>query len=292
MITVDHLSKQFGKIRAVDDASFEIAQGRAVALWGTNGAGKTTIIRCVLGVIHFQGSIRIDGHDIRRAGKKARGLIGYVPQELAFHEELRVGAAMRFCASLRRVSTARAVELLERVGLEGNERKRVRELSGGMKQRLALAMALISDPPIIILDEPTSNLDSAARADGIKLLKGLRESGKTLLFASHRPEEITELADEVIVLEKGRVIGRDNAGSFAERIARRHFLRLDVGADRMGDAFEALQAAGLDVSNNGHGLCVRTPASGKAEPIHVLSRASIEVRDFELLTFDESEEMP
>lgn len=288
MISVERVTKRFGKVRALDDLSFKVEAGEAVALWGVNGAGKTTIIRCVLGVIQFAGSVAVGGHDVRRDGKAARNLIGYVPQELAFHEDMRVGAAVRFCAALRRVEVRRCGEMLERVGLEREGKKRVRELSGGMKQRLALAIALLADPPIIILDEPTSNLDAGARRDGMKTLGELRKAGKTILFASHRADEITELAERVIVLDAGKLLRECPASEFTPNASGTQLIKLRVATDQIVGAVEVLRGAGMEAQPNGAGLFVRTPSLDKAKPIHVLSRAKIEVRDFDLLSNDEA----
>ena len=206
MIRAAKIVKRFGRVKAVSDVSFDLEAGGSLALWGSNGAGKTTLIRCVLGVIRFNGNASIGGLSVRRRGRHARAQVGYVPQELAFHDDARLGSAMIFFARLRGVTPARAAESLDAVGLTGHERKRVRDLSGGMKQRLALAVALLSDPPLIILDEPTSNLDAAGRGEVVATLQRLRSAGKTLLFASHRPDEVISLADRILVMERGLVL--------------------------------------------------------------------------------------
>ena len=183
MIHAASVTKRFGRVEAVSDVSFELGDGDALALWGSNGAGKTTLIRCLLGVIRSKGRVTIGGIDAARRGRLARALVGYVPQELSFHDDARLGSSMALFTRLRRVPPRRAIESLETVGLRGHERKRVRDLSGGMKQRLALAVALLSDPPLIILDEPTSNLDADGRGEVVETLERLRGQGMTLLFA-------------------------------------------------------------------------------------------------------------
>ncbi|QDV02937.1 ABC transporter ATP-binding protein [Engelhardtia mirabilis] len=206
MITIRDLTKRFGRVCALSEVSFDVEAGEAVALWGGNGAGKTTLLRCLLGALRHGGSVEVDGLDARRQGKAVRARIGYVPQELAFHDDMRVGAALAFFARLRVESLGRAAEILARAGLAGHERKRVRDLSGGMKQRLALAVATLGDPPVVVMDEPTSNLDAAGRAQVVESLRELRRSGKTVLFSSHRPEEVRALADRVLVLDGGRLV--------------------------------------------------------------------------------------
>lgn len=283
MITAHEVTKRFGRNTAVLGVSFELEAGQALALWGSNGAGKTTLIRCLLGVMRFRGRTTIGGVNVRRRGRQVRALVGYVPQELAFHDDTRLGAAMAFFAGLRRAPASRAAASLQAVGLTGHDRKRVRDLSGGMKQRLALAIALLSDPPVIVLDEPTSNLDAAGRGEVVETLRKLRASGKTLLFASHRPDEVIALADRVLVLERG-VLERDTTPAELWPTEKPiQVVRLYLTMASEAEAAETLRQAGHAVHLNGHGLCVAVPRDQKASPITALARNQIEVRDIEVL---------
>ncbi len=283
IIEAQHIRKRFGRAIAVNDVSFQQLPGESIALWGSNGAGKTTLIRCLLGVLRCEGNALIDALNVRRRGRAARALVGYVPQELAFHDDVHLGRAMLFFAELRGVHRDRARTALERVGLSGHERKRVRDLSGGMKQRLALAIALIADPPIIILDEPTSNLDAAGRGEVVETLRELKSSGKTLLFASHRPDEVITLADRVLVMDKGCIVRDTTPTELWPTEKPVQVLRLYLTMASESDAAQVLRDAGHAVHLNGHGLCVAVPRDRKAEPIHALAQRSIEVRDLEIL---------
>lgn len=287
MIRVNNIIKKYGRVAAVGGVSFELAQGESVALWGSNGAGKTTLIRCLLGVVRFRGEASLGGVSVGRDGRRARALVGYVPQELAFHDDVRVGSAMLFFAGLRQAGAGSVSQSLASVGLVGHERKRVRDLSGGMKQRLALAIATLADPPIIVLDEPTSNLDAAGRGEVVESLGRLRGSGKTLVFASHRPDEVITLADRVLVMEHGRVLQDTTPaelwpGEAGVRVVRL-YLREGAGGDGEQRAASVLREAGHSVHLNGHGLCVAVPRDRKAGPIHTLASSQIEVRDLEFL---------
>ncbi len=215
MIQIQDLHKRFGSVRVLNGATCRVESGQSVALWGPNGAGKTTLLRCVLGLIDFQGQVHIDGLDIRRHGKLIRRRVGYVPQEMAFYDDYRVYEVVRLIARLRGAGRADVTSCLPGVGLQEHRRKRVRELSGGMKQRLALGLALLNDPPVLALDEPTSNLDSDARRELLGRLIGLKHAGKTILFISHRPEEVVGLADRVLTLERGVVVADQSAEMFA-----------------------------------------------------------------------------
>jgi ABC-type multidrug transport system ATPase subunit len=203
-----------------------------------------------------------------------------VPQELAFHDDMQLDVAMEFFARLRGVPRSRCAERLERVGLSGHEQQRVRDLSGGMKQRLALAVALLADPPVIVLDEPTSNLDALGREGVLQTLEELRVEGKTIVFASHRREEVQALADRLLVLESGRLVRDTTPGSEWPRTVRMLRLRLVEGVEAA--AAVLLRNSGLDVECNGRGLIVQVPEDRKGEAISLLAESRIRVRDFEI----------
>jgi len=283
MIHASHITKRFGSLAAVDDLSFDLGQNESIALWGSNGAGKTTLIRSVLGIFPSSGKVTIHGVDVGKEGKRARSFVGYVPQELAFHDDARLGSSILFFASLRKVDRRGAALALAKVGLSGHEKKRVRDLSGGMKQRLALAIALIADPPIVVLDEPTSNLDASGRGEVIDTLCGLRDEGKTILFASHRPDEVLSLAGRVLVMERGKLIQDTTPGVLWPTESCVQTMRLYLSMGNEESAATILRDAGHAVNLNGHGLCVSVPRNRKAEPVSVLAQAEIVVRDFEIL---------
>lgn len=283
MIEAKGVTKRYGRVSAVRDVSFTQERGAATALWGSNGAGKTTLIRCLLGITRFRGCARLGSLSVRRRGRHARALVGYVPQELAFHEDVRLETAISFFAKLRHVSARDAVRALDGVGLTGHERKRVRDLSGGMKQRLALAIATLPDPPIIVLDEPTSNLDADGRREIVQTLARLKHEGKTLLFASHRPDEVVALADQILVLEGGRLERTTTPQELWPTHRPVQVVRLHLEMASESDAARILREAGHAVHLNGRGLCVAVPCDRKAEPIHVLAQRRIQVRDMEFL---------
>jgi ABC-type multidrug transport system ATPase subunit len=277
--------------------SFEAHAGEALALWGANGAGKTTLIKAVLGLIDFEGQIEVEGHDVRRTGKSARRSIGYVPQEAIFYD-LSVQATMEFYARLKhgrgvqlpapgpqaQVSApARIPELLDRLGLAGHARKPVPALSGGLKQRLALALALLADPPVLLLDEPTASLDAEAQHEYLALLAKLRsEEHKTIIFASHRLEEVEALANRVLVLEQGRLVDVLNPVDLLARLMPEIQLTLYVPEAQRRDALARLADAGLAAHLNGRGtVVVHVRAEHKMRPLQTLLDCGITVTNFE-----------
>lgn len=300
MIQIQHLIKQFGRQRAVDDVTFTIEPGESVALWGSNGAGKSTILRCLLGLMRFKGQIEVFGNDVRRHGKRVRQMVGYVPQELGFYDDLRVLEAIRYFGTLKNVNTIDADSALDRVGLRGHERKCIRQLSGGMKQRLALAIALLGDPPVLVLDEVTASLDAVGRREFIHLLASLvadqSVQRRSILFASHRVEEIDALATRVLRLERGKVIVDQSALSFSTMIRAEEsesikpLLRLFIEprADS-SRAITLLQSSGFDARMNGRGVYVAVEHGQRGVPLRLLADAGMRIDDFEFVTHAEED---
>jgi nitrous oxidase accessory protein len=269
LLTVRGLTKRFGSQRALDDVSFTVHAGEAVALWGANGAGKTTALRALLGAIPFDGEVAIDGLDVRRRGRDARRLLGFVPQEIAF-PELTAGEALTLFAGLRGATTERIGMLVERLGLAGELDKRVQTLSGGRKQRLALAVALLADPPLLLLDEPSSSLDAAARRDLQQILAGLKAEGKTLVFSSHRPEEVARLADRVLHLENGRLVGDETPA-----------VLLAAELDEVGQRLAERLPAGATAREGGAGGAGLPAWSERATALPVTFGGAVNLHDFD-----------
>lgn len=287
MILVEKLTKRYGHFTAVRDLNLELRHGEALALWGRNGAGKTTVIRCLLGLTRCDGRIFVGGSELRRHGKLVRQTIGYVPQELAFYDDMTALGCLNFFAAIKRVPAERCRSVIREVGLEAHERKRVSEMSGGMKQRLALAAALLADPPLLLLDEMTSNLDAKARSDFLARLARLKRAGKTMLFTSHRLDEVEALADRVLVMSDGEVTLECPGQELAAALGLGRRLKLIVAPDQIERAAATLRERGFDPRRNGSGLWVRVAPHAKLAPVEALLAARIRPGDFDLATDDE-----
>ncbi len=281
MIKVTNLTKQFGKVTAVDALSFSVEAGEAVAFWGANGAGKTTALRCLLHLIPYEGQIAINGLDVNQKGKAVRRLVGFVPQELNFHDDMTVADTLSFYARLKKVPTDHDFSsLLTRLNLQAHLDKRVGELSGGLKQRLGLGLALLANPPILMLDEPTANLDIRAREDFLMLLLDFKRSGKTLLFTSHRFEEITALADRVLLLEAGKLIIDAPPHQVEKQLGLESTLHLYMTDMEIDPAMATLSAHKMPVSRNGRGVRVQVSPGEKGKVLRVLHEAGVTIDDF------------
>lgn len=280
MIEIRNVTKRFGDKRAVDDVSFDVAAGQSVALWGSNGAGKTTLIRCMLGSTRFDGEITIDGVSSKRQGKEVRRRIGYVPQVMPTFD-MSVGEMVLLIARLRGATARDGLDRLEEFGLSYTKRQSVASLSGGMRQKLALTLALLGDPRVLMFDEPTANLDARSQDELIRMLSGLKQQGRTIVFTSHRWSEVRALADRVVHLESGKQIG---GGSVAEMAIAtdRVSLRLQLPPEEVAPALQLLEGSGYPTMRNGTSVLVSVQDRVKAEPMKLLAGAGHTIVNFDL----------
>lgn len=218
MINVERVTKRFGSVLALDDVSIHVAPGERVALVGTNGSGKTTLLRALCGLLRVEGRILIGGVDLAKHPEVALRSLAYMPQTTP-PLEAPVGELVRAYCGLRGCNAARVDECAALFGLSlgAVARIRTRDLSGGMKQKVLAALALSSDAPLLVCDEPTASLDAHARNSFFQLLEA-RPATSSLLLCSHRLDEVRQLVDRVVELEDGRV-ARDEAISGSDRQA-------------------------------------------------------------------------
>jgi len=272
VIVIERLSKHYRKAEVVKDFSLEVESGESVALWGPNGAGKTTVVRCILGLVSYEGTISIGGLDANKHGKSVRRAMGYVPQELSFYDEMTVVDLLDYSAALRGIAPERVDHVCEQMELVDHVHKKVRELSGGLKQRLGIASALLPDPPILLLDEPTSNLDARSRDAAIELLQGLRDEGRTLAM----------LVDRVVAMEDGEITAVCDPSDLAEELGLHAWLHLILANGSSNNALAVLKDLGFNVKLNSRGVLVEVSSQGKGEAIAALQQAGIKIADLEV----------
>ena len=284
MIRIRELTKRYGPTTVLDRFSLDVSPGESVALWGPNGAGKTTVVRCILGLVDYDGSVEVDGLDARSRGKAVRSRIGYVAQELSFYDDMAVIDVLDYSATLRGIDLDRVDEVLSLFHLDEHRVKRVAELSGGLKQRLALATALLPDPPVLLLDEPTSNLDAHSREEAIELFEGLREEGRTILLTTHHMEEMGMLVDRVVAMDDGHIVTECAPGELAERLGLRVWLHVILREEDNARALQVLDAAGFAARSNAAGIIVEVSAQRKGQALNTLHHAGLEIEDLEVWT--------
>jgi Cu-processing system ATP-binding protein len=206
MIRVENLRKSYGPVDAVCGVSFEVEEGETFGIIGPNGAGKSTILKILLGLVHpDSGTIEVSGVDLRDDPIGARDRIGYVPQKDGFEERSTGRESLTFLSRLRKADLSRIEEHAATVGVDALLDRQVGTLSGGQRQKLSLAAALLGDPPVLLLDEPTASLDPRATANFRALLERLAEEGRTIILCSHLLADVERLCDRVLVLLDGKV---------------------------------------------------------------------------------------
>jgi ABC-2 type transport system ATP-binding protein len=210
-VLIEDLTKDYGDVRAVDGLTLSIPEAEVFGLLGPNGSGKTTTINCLTGLLKpTKGSIRVGGFDTQTEGPKAREILGVSPQETAVYSYLTGRENVRLFGELysvpKKLLDARVDYVMEKVGLIDESGRRVGKYSGGMKRRVSIAMALVRDPRIVLLDEPTVGMDPQSRRAVWDFIIELKDKGKTVVITTHYMEEAEELCDRVGIIDHGRLI--------------------------------------------------------------------------------------
>ncbi len=279
MIEVKNLTKQFGsmgEVAAVDNVSFEIEDGETFALLGPNGSGKTTTLKCMVGLsVPTEGEIKINGLDLWKDARAAKRLISFLPQRLSFHENLTAREVMEFYCRLRKLPARRIDDVLHNSHFDFNgfSRKPVGELSGGMVQRLGLAVACLPDTPILLLDEPTVSLDPEGAIRFREFLAALKAEGKTIVFSSHVLADVERLADRVAILVGGRLVAIESIGALREGLMSSCRMRIVLGLPDQR-LVEAARAAGArEVTIEGDALIVTSQAEDRMMILRAIEAA-------------------
>lgn len=229
MIEITGLGKRYGECAALAEVSLRISPGEIFAILGPNGSGKTTLLKCLAGLVRpSAGHIRINGLDLTPNNQLAKASFSYLPQQVCLPDQLNAREVLQFYARLRGLSNGRVSHLLASSALNGFGERRIREYSGGMLQRLGLAIALLPDAPILLLDEPTSGLDPFACARFRELLTELRARQRTIVFSCHVLADVESIADRVAILLDGRLAGIEEIGGLRERLAGASRMRIKL----------------------------------------------------------------
>ncbi|WP_410821660.1 ABC transporter ATP-binding protein [Micromonospora sp. 050-3] len=281
VIEVTHLKKRYGDLVAVDDVSLAVEAGEIFGVLGPNGAGKTTTVECVAGLrVPDGGGVSVLGLDPRRDSAQLRQRVGVQLQESQLPDRLRVAEALELYASFYS-DPADPAELIDKLGLGDKRNTAYKKLSGGQKQRLSIALALVGNPEIAILDELTTGLDPQARRDTWGLIEQVRDSGVTIVLVTHFMEEAERLCDRVAVIDRGRVVALDSPAGLVSTVAPEQRIRFRPSApvdDRLlTDLPEvsAVQRTGSQVVVTGTGELLHAVTS-------VLARHQIVAADLRL----------
>ncbi len=244
-IEVRGLRKEYSDIKAVDGIDFEVRPGQIFSLLGPNGAGKTTTVEILEGLRDpTAGSAKVFGVDVTKEYRHIRERVGVLPQDFEPFDRLKPTEAVRYWSSLfdRRMSDEEIAKTIKTVGLTSRAETQAINLSGGEKRRLGIAMALVGNPDLVFLDEPTTGLDPGARRELWGLIRSLQSSGKTVLLTTHYLDEAEQLADDVAIMNRGRIVARGSPEELITRYGHGTTIVL-AGAGQAG--YEALQARGI-----------------------------------------------
>jgi ABC-2 type transport system ATP-binding protein len=243
LITVDHITKRYPSVVALDDVSLEIRTGEFFGLLGPNGAGKTTLMSLLVGYFNAEaGSIVIDGERIHIDNLEVRKRIGFVPQSLALYEELSAQENLEIFGSVfatgRRALEERIAGQLTAVGLYDRRKDKVRTFSGGMKRRLNLIASLLHEPAVLLCDEPTVGVDPQSRNAIFDFLTGLNRQGTTIIYTTHYMEEAERLCSRIGIIDHGKIIALGTLDELLERVAAEETIQIrknDVTRARVPD---------------------------------------------------------
>lgn len=222
MIEVKNITKKYGSFTAVDNISFKIEEGEIIGLLGPNGAGKSTTMNMITGYIEpTEGEIKVEGYDISKKPKKAKAQIGYMPEGVPLYSDLTVKEFVTYMAELKKVDGKTRKEKVEKIikqtGLKDVEKKLTRNLSRGYKQRVSMAGALVGEPKILILDEPTVGLDPKQITEIRSLIKELGKT-HTIILSSHILSEVSQICNKVIIINKGKIVAIDTPENLEKKV--------------------------------------------------------------------------
>jgi len=232
LIEVKNITKKYGKFTAVDNISFEVQDGEVVGFLGPNGAGKTTTMNMITGYIEpTEGSIIINGNDISKKTKKAKMQIGYMPENVPVYSDLTVKEFVKYMAELKLVEKKKKKEeienAIEKTGLKEVENKLIKNLSRGYKQRVSMAGALVGNPDVLILDEPTVGLDPKQIIEIRNLIKELGKT-HTVILSSHILSEVSQICEKVVIINKGKIVAIDKPEKLEEETKEKNIILITV----------------------------------------------------------------
>jgi ABC-2 type transport system ATP-binding protein len=243
-IQINNLTKRYGMQNAVDDISFEVKTGEIIGFLGPNGAGKTTTMKIITNFISAsQGEVLIGGKTMSEDAEELKKHIGYLPENNPLYDDVAIIDYLKFVAELQGIPSHKTPErikqIIKKVGLNDEKHKKIMELSKGYKQRVGLAQALIHDPEILILDEPTTGLDPNQIIEIRKLIRELGKE-KTVILSTHILPEVEAIADRILIINKGKIVANGTAKSLRNQAQSNEVIKLGIEGGEINKIFEAV----------------------------------------------------
>jgi len=285
IIEISSLTKMYKDFRAVDNVSFNVHNKEIFGFLGPNGAGKTTTIKAMLGLIHVNsGTIKINGFDMKKDDIKVKEKIGYVPEKVSFYENLTPVQTLNFFCELKAVDKSIVPSLIKEVGLEDAKNRKVGTFSKGMVQLLGIAQAMIGNPSIYILDEPTVGLDARWVRYIREKIKMLNEQGATVIFSSHILSEVENLCSRVAIINKGKLIAEDTVTNLNKYLSIKP--RIEIFIDELNgkvpEIVEKIQGI-YNIYARGNILSVICDSHIRSHIISALENAGFKIADIKTI---------
>jgi ABC-2 type transport system ATP-binding protein len=277
MIKVENVSKRYDSIQALDDIHLTIPEGSCFGLVGPNGAGKSTFMKILSGVLQsFEGDIIVNGHSVMKEKVMVKKLIGYIPQDICLEETLSAKNNLMYFGSVYGLKGKdlqdRSEKVLKQIGLKDRGKDKVITFSGGMKRRLNIGCALLHNPSIVIMDEPTVGIDPQSRNSIFTIINELKEKGSTIIYSSHYMEEVEQLCDNIGLIDKGKVV---ECGTMNELQQKYNKPSLFISGEGLGEV--SLSQHGK-VKAKGNGFLLQSE-----DPLMTLEKLIIEFRNQNIL---------
>ena len=282
-IQVSKLTKRFKDFVAVNEVSFDIERGETFALLGPNGSGKTTTLKCLVGLtLPTAGKITVDGLDVGRQARAAKQLMSFLPQRVGFSDQLTGREVLEFYCRLRRIPSQRIEETLNTPDFHFNGffDKSVSQFSGGMTQRLGLAVACLPDAPILVLDEPTVSLDPNGAIQFREFLTSLKRKGKTIVFTSHVLADVEQLADRVGIMVQGRLVALQSIDGLRKELMRNARLRVPLSKVNLRFIDAARRAGATDVTLDENSFVLSSSAEDRLNVLRAIEDAGGQIESF------------
>jgi ABC-2 type transport system ATP-binding protein len=285
-IEVFNLRKEYGELIAVNDISFKVKKGEIFAFLGPNGAGKTTTVEMIESIrIPTAGNIRILGYDVSKEFNLVKEKIGILPQEFKSFEKMTVRETLEYFSMLYK-KRANIDEIINSMNLQDQQKKLYKDLSGGLKQRVGVAISLVNDPDIVFLDEPSTGLDPKARREVWEVIASLKEKGKTVFLTTHYMEEAEYLADHIIIIHKGKIIAEGSLEELIGKHGKGSTLRIKSCKSKQS-VINSLKDAGFDAHSESNGD-IAVVIEFKEKVLEVLSILKHECVDYDSIDIRQS----
>ncbi|MBC7960926.1 MAG: ABC transporter ATP-binding protein [Vallitaleaceae bacterium] len=294
LLMINGLEKKFNNIIAVDNMSFSVKEGEIFGLLGPNGAGKSTTIHAICGLIRTDGGeVLIDGLNMKKYPLEAKQRIGLVPQEIAIFDSLTARENLEFFGRLAGLRgdllSKRVTEALEFVGLNDHEKKLPKAYSGGMKRRLNIACAIVHQPKLIIMDEPTVGIDPQSRIHILDSVRELNQLGSTIIYTSHYMEEVEAVCGEIAIMDHGRLIAKGTKDALKSMVGKEEKIVIEAEGIQSNclEAIKAIEAV-KGVHANGNRLEIITDSTQLIlqDALFILSKNGVKIRKIDVIEPD------